>query len=180
MPDNNLMIENARIVFRNFAGKEGMYNREGDRNFCVILEPEVAAQLADDGWNVKTLKSREDGEEPTPYIQVSVGFKVRPPLVVMISSQGRNTLSEDNLEVLDWVDVANVDLIITPYEWLVNGKSGVKAYLKSMYLTIEEDALSLKYRDLPELRTQDVNIPVDNRPQGELEETLPSRSGRIS
>ena len=43
------MVEGARLVFRNFSGKEGQYNREGDRNFAVILDQETAERMAADG-----------------------------------------------------------------------------------------------------------------------------------
>jgi len=155
--DGNLMIEDARILFRNFKGAEGMYNKEGDRNFCVLLEEDVAKQMIEDEWNVKYLRAREEGDEPQPYIQVSMkywgrgGQKLRPPRVVLITSRGRTDLGEDDVEVLDWVDIRNVDLIIRPFAWNVNGKSGTKAYLQSIYVTIEEDALELKYADVEEI-----------------------------
>jgi hypothetical protein len=150
--DGNIMMENVRIVFRNFAGKEGQYNREGDRNFAVILEdPKLVKALEKDGWNVKYLKAREEGDEEQPYLQVSVNFKGRPPTIVMITSRGRTPLNEDSCEVLDWADIRTIDLIVRPYEWVVNGKSGIKAYLKSIYVTIEEDELDLKYANLDDL-----------------------------
>ena len=154
-----LLIEDAQIIFRNFAGREGMYNAEGDRNFCVLLDKPLADTLAQDGWNVKQLKVREEGDEPQPYIQVSVKYRgrngapVRPPSIVMITSKGRTPLSEDECELLDWVDIAKVDLIIRPYQWAVSGKTGIKAYIKSIYITILEDALQLKYQDVPELES---------------------------
>jgi hypothetical protein len=139
------MVEDARLVFRNFSGKEGQYNREGDRNFAVILDDVSAKQMLEDGWNVKYLTSREEGEEDTPYIQVAVNFNNRPPRVVMITSTARTTLDESSVAVLDWADIQTCDLIARAYEWTVNGKSGVKAYLQSMFVTIEEDALERKY-----------------------------------
>lgn len=155
--DGQLMIENAKIVFRNFAGKEGMYNAEGDRNFCVLLDDDLAQKLVADGWNVKTLRAREEDDVPQPYIQVSVKYRgrngnsVRPPAITMITSKGRTPLSEAECEILDWVDIANVDLIVRSFQWAVNGKTGIKAYLKSIYITIQEDALALKYADIPEI-----------------------------
>lgn len=152
--DNTVLLEGVRIIFRNFAGKEGMYNREGDRNFAVLLSPDEADQLSREGWNVKTTKDREadDGEiDPgEPYLPVSVGYKGRPPRVVMITSRGRTDLGQDEVEVLDYVDINNVDLIVRPYDWgPIRGETGRKAYVKSIYITINEDALEKKYGDVP-------------------------------
>jgi hypothetical protein len=149
--DNTVLMEGVKIIFRNFSGKEGQYNREGDRNFAVLLDDKVAEAMTADGWNVKWLKPREDDEEEQEqaYLSVSLNFsKGRPPRVVMVTSRGRTHLGEDEVELLDWADISNVDLIVRPYEWSVNGKTGVKAYLQSIYVTIEEDALELKYADL--------------------------------
>jgi hypothetical protein len=158
MQDNSgqLVIEDAHIIFRNFAGKEGQYNREGDRNFCVVLPPEIAEQMIEDEWNVKQLKSRDGGETPGDfYIQVSVGFKGRPPNIFLISSKGRVHLGQHEVEVLDWVDIGKADIVVNPYRWSVSGKSGVKAYVKTLAVTMVEDYLELKYADVP-----DANEPL--------------------
>jgi hypothetical protein len=149
--DGMLVIEDARLIFRNFAGREGRYNREGDRNFCVLLDEKTAEDMERDGWNVKALRSREEGDPEQPYLQVSIGFKIRPPRLVLVTSKGRSILDEGMVELLDWVDIKTVDLTIRPYEWAVGGKTGIKAYLKTMYVTIHEDPLDLKYADLDEL-----------------------------
>lgn len=148
--DNTVLMEGVRIIFRNFAGKEGQYNREGDRNFSVLLDAQTAEAMGQDGWNVKWLKPRaeEEGEEPQAYLPISVNFKGRPPRIVLITSRGRTNLDEDTIESLDWADIINVDLIVRPYEWTVNDKSGVKAYLQALYVTIEEDPLEIKYGEL--------------------------------
>src|SRR5262245_6783525 len=139
------MIEDAQLIFRNFSGEEGQYNRKGDRNFSVIIPDDIAKEMEADGWNVRYLRPREEGDSETPYIQVSVSFKVRPPRVVMITSNARTALNDDTIEVLDWADFKTVDLIARGYDWNVNGKTGVKAYLQSLFATIEEDALERKY-----------------------------------
>lgn len=149
--DGTLVMEGAQIVFRNFAGKEGKYNREGDRNFCVLLEPEVARVMAEDGWNVKYLRAREGDEADQPYLQVSVGYKIRPPRIVLLTTKNRTIIEEDLVEMLDWVDIEFVDLTIRPYAWAVREQTGIKAYLKTMYVKIYEDPLDLKWAEVEEL-----------------------------
>jgi hypothetical protein len=148
--DNTVLMEGVRIIFRNFSGKEGQYNREGDRNFAVLLDDTIANTMAEDNWNIKWLRPRDEDEEENPqaYLPVSVNFKGRPPRIVLITSRGRTNLDEDSVEMLDWADIINVDLIVRPYEWQVNEKSGIKAYLQSIYVTIEEDPLEIKYSEL--------------------------------
>lgn len=150
---NELIIEGARIIFRNFAGAASSFNREGARNFCVILEDEeVVDNLVEDGWNVKYLKARDEDESDTPYIQVTVNFDNIPPEVytIMERSNGKRIktrLSEDTVDTLDDVNIESVDLMIRPYHWTVQGKGGVKAYLKKMYVTVDPDLLASKYAD---------------------------------
>lgn len=172
---NKIAIENARIGFRNFSGKEGKFNPAGKRNFCVFLDKEdddgyrvpdehLAGALERDGWNVRYLNPREDGDPRMPYLQVAVKYDNIPPRIVLITSGGKTTLDESEIGMLDWAEIDNVDLVISPYNYNVNGKEGVKAYLKNMYVTIEEDEFESKYVDVPDSAANSLNGVDDDIP----------------
>lgn len=144
-----ITIEGAVLLpggFRNFSGRETMYNRAGARNFNVVIHPDQVEQMIADGWNVKFLEPRDEGESPTFYLPVAVGYNgARPPRIVMLTSSGRRTLNESTVEVLDWANITTVDLTIRQSAWASGGKSGFKAYLQALYANIEEDYLDRKY-----------------------------------
>lgn len=160
MINNNIVIEEARIGFRNFSGKEGKFNPAGRRNFCVFVDTDLGTILENDGWNVRWLEPRDEEEEKQAYLQVAVNFDNIPPKIILISGRGKTVLDEESINILDWAEIKNVDLIIRPYNWEVNGKSGIKAYIKSMYVTLEEDEFASKYYDVPD-SAANAMIPED-------------------
>lgn len=149
MVKNNIKIENAKVRFRNFSGKEGKYNPAGVRNFCVFLDEEDAQPLAEEGWNIKYLQPKTD-DDPQAYLPVAVSFANFPPKLYLVTSKQKTLLDEDTVNILDWGEYANFDLVIRPYNYDVNGKSGVKAYLKTLYATLVEDEFADKYEDVPD------------------------------
>ena len=152
----NISVENARIIFRNFAGKESRYNPKGKRNFCLIIDNDVAENLKDIGWNIKYLNPRDPDEMPQAYLQVSVAYENFPPKIWLVSGGKKTELDEESVSVLDYAEIENIDIIVRPYTWDVNGKGGIKAYVKNMYVTVAENEFEKKYRDLEE---DDEDVP---------------------
>lgn len=146
-----VQIDEARIIYRNFSGAPSKFNREGDRNFAVVIEDQdIAEALTEKGWNVKIKPPREEGDEPFMFLPVKVKFNERGPRVYLQNSLGgrnRVTLDEDTVGILDNVDITNVDLDIRPYDWDVQGKTGRTAYLQSICVTQEVDRFLDRYAE---------------------------------
>ena len=151
-----LNIENAKIRYANFSGRETEFNNLGNRNFCVDIEDEeLAKQMIEEGWNIRT-RENADGDV-TYYTQIKVNFREwDQPVIRLITVNADDeivadvALQEEEIGMLDnpSLEIRNIDLIINPSHWTSrNGKmSGIKGYLRKAYVTIVEDPFEHKYR----------------------------------
>ena len=135
-PRGTLEIDNARIIFRNLEGRGGLYNREGDRNFALVVPDEDARDaLIEQGYNVKTKAPRDEDEEPLMYLTIKVKPNGRGPRIYLVSGRSKRELPEESWGLIDQISIANVSLDIHAYDWNVHGKSGRSAYLAAMEVT---------------------------------------------
>ena len=145
-PKGMLQIDDAKIIFRNFEGRGDKYNREGDRNFSLLIEdPDTADARAENGWNVKIKPGRDEDEGPFMRLPVKVKFTDYGPNVYLITGDRRNELDEESIGCLDNIDIESVDLDIRPYDWDVNGRTGRTAYLQSMQVVQRIDRFAARY-----------------------------------
>ena len=164
---DNLKIENAHIIYKNFSGNRDQYH-PGRRSFSVVLEEADANILEADGWNIRHRPSKADPDEIIHTLPVEARFDNFPPRVVMIGETSKRVtfLDENTIGQLDTAAIKNFDLLISPSKWTAAGKTGIKAYLKTAYVTIEEDDLDLKYAALLEEAAKGAAAsPVDNEPE---------------
>ena len=144
-PNNILQIDDAKIVYRNFAGIGSKFNREGDRNFSVVIpNQEMADELVERGWNVKIKAPREEGDMPFISLPVKIKFNERGPKVYLVTGDRENELTEETVGMLDEIDIRSVNLDIRPYSWEVNGKTGITAYLQSIEVIQEIDRFAAR------------------------------------
>lgn len=145
---SNISVENAKIIFRNLTGRPDTYNpKGGKRTFSVVFEGDVAEKLKADGWNIKPLTSRDPEDPPRFHISVEAKYGDYPPNIFLIVGNRKTRLDEETVGSIDYAEIQNVDLIIQPYPWEVRDKSGIKAYVKNMYVTIVENEFEKKYRN---------------------------------
>ena len=157
-PRGVIEINNARVIYRNFAGRGDKYNREGDRNFAVVIpNEELKDALVNDlnkygvGWNVKIKPGRDEDEAPFMYLQVKVKYskndrgETRGPDVYLKSGNAVNRLTEDMVDMLDEIDIESVDLDVRPYDDIISGKPFRAAYLQSIWVTQKVDRFAERF-----------------------------------
>lgn len=136
-------IYNAYILpggWRNFSGKKDRYNQNGNSFFNIRFSEEQARELEEAGWPVKWDEPFEEGDSPEPRLQVTFRFDMYPPEIYQMTSDDDTVrLGEDGIANLDWADISYANLTLRGSHWDVNGKHGIKPYLKRMCVWIDED-----------------------------------------
>ena len=152
-PRGILQIDDARIIYRNFAGAASKFNREGDRNFSIVIpDQEMADALVNEGWNVKIKAPREDGDVPFMTLPVKVKFNDRGPNVYLQTGNRMNRLDEDSIACLDQIDIVSVGLDFRPYDWVLyevtkDEKRGRIAYLQSIKVVQDVDRFASRFAE---------------------------------
>ena len=151
-------LTNKDILFPNFKGvPDPPYNSRGDQIFNIRLDPERAEDLDQKGWHVKTWVSSD--EDTVYFLPVRINFDgPRPPKCYQMGgellSDGsvniKNKTKLDKEMVKEWQETEfyNLDIIVSPSLWEMNGKTGIKAYAKAMYATVVLDPLQIKYANV--------------------------------
>lgn len=149
---SDLMIEDAKILFTNFAGSPTRYNSEGGkREFSVALPLNLVEDLERDGWNVKYRKNADGEYDPErPYIGVKVSYKFRAPAIWLVTNGRKQLLNEDTVGTLDNITIKTADVVIHPSVYDVRGQQGISAYVKELYVVMDDESPSFasKYADL--------------------------------
>ena len=149
---SDLMIEDAKLLFTNFAGSPTRYNSEGGkREFSVALPLNLVEDLERDGWNVKFRKNADGGLDPErPYLGVKVSYKFRAPAIWLIAGGRKQLMTEDTVGTLDNITIKTADVVIHPSVYDVRGQQGISAYVKELYVVMDDESASFasKYADL--------------------------------
>ena len=91
---DNVVIEDAHLIWKNFSGEETQFNRAGNRNFNVIIDDlDFADELSRLGWNVKRKEARDEGDDPYYVLACTVSYKIRPPKIVTYTGRSKAELN---------------------------------------------------------------------------------------
>ena len=69
------------------------------------------------------------------------------PTIYLVAGKKRIKLDEEMVGILDEIDIENVSMDIRPYNYDVNGKTGVSAYLLRIMVVQEMDRFMIGFAD---------------------------------
>ena len=146
--DDSFQVDDAKITFRNFAGAPSQYNREGDRNFVLVIPDEdIAEQLTERGYNVKVKPPRDEEDTKFIYLPIKLKFNTRGPRIYLRTGNAHAIINEDIAIMLDDIDIQSVSMDVRPYDWELGNKTGRAAYLSAMEVTQNIDRFAARYAE---------------------------------
>lgn len=144
--DGTISFDHVRIVYRNFEGREGPYNRKDDRNFSIVIPSEdIKNALVNDtnrygvGWNVKVKPSREEGDAPFMTLPVKIKINRYGPNVYLETGRHTRKLDPENIGLIDRISIKDAFVDIRPYDQEIAGRAYRSAYLYSIKVVQDID-----------------------------------------
>lgn len=140
-----LTIKHCSIMWRNFEGRKTEYKPEGYRTFHVKLDEVTAVQLAEEGWSITHRPGNEKYPEDSYSMKVVVSYEKFAPTIWMITGDRKIPLMEETVRQLDYADLEDISLVVSPSVWKSGTRTGVTAYLNTLYAVVKEDELASEY-----------------------------------
>lgn len=145
----NITLEDAKFFGRpNFSGVEDRF-KDSRRKFTVLIPNEVADQLREMGWNVKTnIPTQEElrefpDREPLSHLKVMVDDG---SIVQIRMGEEVETLTVGNFGVIDRSRIETMDMEIRAWEYDPEERPGnYSARLVALVANIRPNILEQKY-----------------------------------
>lgn len=150
---NDLEISGAHVFAKNFEGEEKkkngkIVNSAGTRTFCVEIDPDIAQDLKNDGWNI-TMRINQEDNSMFCYLPVEVRFRPIRPVIYAITNDVKRSLDEDQIHQLDHRNFSNADLLIHPRVWFDEDENRwrVKAFLAEGWFYIRQSRFAEQWEN---------------------------------
>lgn len=138
-------IENAPVKYRNFAGVKTQMNKEGDVNFEIILDEDVAKAMMEDDWYIKVNDNNPDKIEYR--IKLRLG-EYGDPEVYVVGEDGKPIpFNRGQWKRLDRMTISCVDVEFhqSKKTFEYHGHEYYSAYVDLLIVNIVENDLKKKY-----------------------------------
>jgi hypothetical protein len=161
---NDIILENGMIAYRNFSGRPTEYKPEGGiRTVTFVIPDEWADDLRNDGWKIRYEEKKERFLlEATVLYRTKDGRPKDPKVFIVRDDNKLIHMTEETVGELDSADIVSVDAVIGPSRYNFGGKTGIKAYVNSLYIKIRENPIERKYRQM--LDDMDASFNADDLP----------------
>lgn len=152
MAEKKIVLEDVVVVYKNFSGAPTPFNKKGgERDFVIDVPDNVVPELESYGFRIRKKPETEDYAAQN-LLKIKVNMESNwPPTIWLIKPNGKIQLDETTIQMLDLMNIVHADIVINPYEWNVGEDTGTSAYLREMYVELQ-DGLAMRYAELPVIR----------------------------
>ncbi len=137
---DDIEISDAQIkwAWSHFDGRADTFNDKGDYNFQLILTPEQAKDLGDEGWAVREMPGFEEGDPPEYLLKVKISYRFEAPKIYIIKNGRKMRAEEADLADIKRGVTEKINVIITPSRWVSGRDTGISAYAKELYAYVKQ------------------------------------------